>query len=49
VFPGWVSWSKKFRRKYGAYPEEMYPGILVKVARMSKSERDEIMQKLMKM
>ena len=49
VFPGWISWSKRFKRKYGDYPEQMYPGILVKLARMSKSERDEIMDKLMKM
>ena len=49
VFPGWVSWSKRFRRKHGSYPDEMYPGILVKLARMSKRERDEIMNKLVKM
>jgi len=49
VFPGWVSWSKRFRRKHGDYPDEMYPGILAKLARMSKSERDEIMNKLVKM
>lgn len=47
VFPGWVSWSKRFRRKNGVYPDEMYPGILGKLASMSKSERDEIMNKLM--
>jgi len=46
VFPGWVSWSKRFKRKYGDYPEQMYPGILAKLGRMSKSERDEIMNKL---
>jgi len=49
VFPGWVSWSKRFRRKYGDYPDKMYPGILGKLARMSRSERDEIMAKLMRM
>jgi len=49
VFPGWVSWSKRFRRKHGVYPDEMYPGILGKLAGMSKSERDEIMNKLVKM
>jgi len=49
VFPRWVSWSKRFRRKNDAYPDEMYPGILAKLGRMSKSERDEIMTKLMKM
>ena len=42
VFPGWVSWSKRFKRKYGDYPDQMYPGILAKLGRMSKSERDEI-------
>ena len=47
VFPGWVSWSKRFRRKNGVYPDQMYPGILGKLASMSKSERDEIMNKLM--
>lgn len=49
VFQGWVSWSKRFRRKNGVYPDEMYPGILAKLASMSKSERDEIMNKLVKM
>ena len=49
VFPGWVSWSKRFRRNHGVYPDEMYPGILAKLARMSKSERDEIMNKLVTM
>jgi hypothetical protein len=42
VFPGWVSWSRWFNRNYGVYPDKMYPGILVKLARMSKSARDEI-------
>jgi len=49
VFPGWVSWSRWFKRHYGVYPGQMYPGILAKLARMSKGERDEIMDKLMKM
>jgi len=49
VFKGWVSWSKRFKRKYGDYPEQMYPGILAKLARMSESERDEFIAKLMKM
>lgn len=49
VFPGWVSWSKRFRRRHGVYPEEMYPGILAKLAGMSKSEREEIMKKLLEM
>ncbi|MGB6872753.1 MAG: hypothetical protein WBE46_01190 [Dehalococcoidia bacterium] len=47
VFKGWVSWSKRFKRKYGDYPEQMYPGILAKLARMTKRKRDEIMNKLM--
>jgi hypothetical protein len=42
VFPGWVSWSKWFKRNYGVYPDKMYPGILAKLARMSNSERNEI-------
>ena len=49
VFPGWISWSKWFNRNYGVYPNKMYPAILAKLARMSKSERDEIiMPELMK-
>ena len=46
VFKGWVSWSKWFKRHYGVYPDQKYPGILVKLARMSKSERDEIIMLL---
>jgi hypothetical protein len=42
VFPGWVSWSKWYRRNYGIYPDQKYPGVLVKLARMSKRARDEI-------
>jgi hypothetical protein len=47
VFPCWVSWSRWFKSNYGVYPDQKYPGILVKLARMSKSVRDEIMNKLM--
>jgi len=42
VFPGWVPWSRWFKRNYGVYPDQMYPGILAKLSRMPKSERDEI-------
>jgi len=42
VFKGWVSWSKWFKRHYGVYPGQKYPGILVKLARMPKKVRDEI-------
>jgi hypothetical protein len=50
VFPGWVSWSRWFNRNYGVYPDEMYPGVLAKLSRMSKRERDEIIiPELMKM
>jgi hypothetical protein len=50
VFPGWVSWSRWFKDNYGVYPDERYPSILVKLARMSKSVRDKIiMPELMKM
>ena len=50
VFLGWVSWSRWFKRNYGVYPDQMYPGILVKLARMSKSVRDQIiLPELMKM
>lgn len=42
VFKGWVAWSKWFKRHYGVYPDQMYPGILAKLSRMSKRERDEI-------
>jgi len=50
VFPGWVSWSKRFKKHYGVYPDQVYPGILAKLSRMSKSERDEIiLPELMRM
>ena len=50
VFPGWVSWSRWFKRNYGDYPDQMYPAILAKLACMSKRERDEIIiPELMKM
>jgi hypothetical protein len=50
VFPGWVRWSRWFKRNYGVYPEEKYPGILVKLGRKSKSVRDRIiLPELMKM
>jgi hypothetical protein len=42
VFKGWIAWSKWFKKHYGVYPDEMYPGILAKLSRMSKNERDEI-------
>ena len=50
VFPGWISWSKWFKKHWGVYPDQMYPGVLAKLSRMSKVERDEIiMPELMKM
>ena len=50
VFRGWVSWSLWFRHNYGVYPDQKYPGILVKLARMPKSVRDKIiLPELMKM
>ncbi len=42
VFPGWIGWSKWFKKNYGVYPDQMYPGILAKLSRMSKVERDGI-------
>ncbi|MFC2017118.1 hypothetical protein ACFLUD_01730 [Chloroflexota bacterium] len=42
VFPGWISWSKWYKRNYGLYPDGVYPGALVRLSRMSKDERDEI-------
>ena len=42
VFKGWIAWSRRFKKHYGVYPDQMYPGILVKSSRLSKSERDEI-------
>ena len=42
VFNGWISWSKWFKQQYGVYPDQMYPGILAKLARMPKRVRDEI-------
>jgi hypothetical protein len=50
VFPSWVSWSRWFKGNYGVYPDQMYPGILAKLARMPKSVRDKIiLPELMKM
>jgi len=50
VFPGWVSWSRWFKRNYGDYPDHKYPGILAKLARMPNSVRDKIiLPELMKM
>ena len=50
VFRGWVCWSRWFKKHYGVYPDQMYPGILAKLSRMSKVERDEIiMPELMKL
>jgi len=50
VFLGWVRWSRWFKQQYGVYPEQMYPGILAKLARMSKKAREQIiMTELMKM
>jgi hypothetical protein len=50
VFPGWVSWSRGFKNNYGVYPDEKYPRILVKLARMPKRVRDMIiLPELMKM
>ena len=42
VFKGWIAWSKWYKRHYGVYPDQMYPGILAKLARMPKRVRDEI-------
>jgi hypothetical protein len=50
VFPGWVSCSLWFKRNWGFYPDQKYPGILVKLARMPKRVRDMIiLPELMKM
>jgi len=50
VFKGWVSWSKWFKKHYGVYPAQMYPGVLAKLSSMSESERDKIIiPELMKM
>ena len=50
VFKGWIAWSKWFKKHYGVYPDKMYPGVLAKLSRLSKVERDEIiMPELMKM
>jgi hypothetical protein len=50
MFKGWISWSKRFKRHYGVYPDEKYPGILAKLARMSNKVHDEIiLPELMKM
>jgi hypothetical protein len=50
VFKGWIAWSRWFKKHYGVYPDQMYPGILAELSRMSKVERDEIiMPELMRM
>jgi hypothetical protein len=50
VFKGWVSWSRYFKKHNGVYPDQRYPGILVKLARMPKRVRDMIiLPELMKM
>jgi hypothetical protein len=50
VFKGWIAWSKWFKKHYGVYPDQMYPGVLAKLSRMCKSERDAIiLPELMKM
>ena len=39
-----------FSKNYGVYPDQMYPGTLAELARMSKNERDAIIiPELMKM
>jgi hypothetical protein len=38
VFPGWVGFSQWFKREFGDYPQRE---MLVKLARMSKAEREE--------
>jgi hypothetical protein len=46
----WVSWSRWLKRHYGVYPDQRYPDILAKLARMPKSVRDKIiLPELMKM
>jgi hypothetical protein len=50
VFRGWVSWSRWFKKHYGVYPDQKYPGIMAKLSCMSKRGRDEIiMVELMRM
>jgi len=50
VFPGWIGFSQWFKKEFGDYPDQKYPGILEKLARMSKRVRDEIiLPELMKM
>lgn len=42
LFKGSMSWSKWFRKYYGVYPYQVYPGVLEQLLCMSKSEHDEI-------
>lgn len=50
VFKGWIAWSKWYKKHYGVFPDQKYPGILVKLARMPKRVRDLfILSELMKM
>jgi len=39
-FPNWIGFSQWFKKGFGVYPDQMYPGILVKLARMPKRVRD---------
>jgi len=38
VFPGWIGFSQWFKKEFGVYPPRE---MLVKLARMSKEEREE--------
>jgi hypothetical protein len=38
VFPGWIGFSKWFRKEFGDYPPRE---MLVELAKMSKEEREE--------
>jgi len=40
VFPGWLGFSQWFKKEFGVYPPRE---MLVKLARMSKAEREEHM------
>lgn len=50
VFAGWVCWSRWFKNDHGVYPDEKYPGVLLKLSRIPKRVRDMItMPELMRM
>lgn len=42
VFPGWISWSKWYKKNYSIYPQQVVPDAFQRLANMSESERNKI-------